>query len=129
MDNVIALLLFRFDESVAAFAVTLPAGGTVAATAAQPADTDAMPAVAAAPAAPAATAAGPRDRQNGAAVAAGPQQREFFLHPATVRRNDTSAAAIDEWTVLSFAILPAMFQTLYSWQSALLAMHLPASHA
>lgn len=93
------LLLLRFDESVAAFAVTLPAGGTAAAMAAQPADTDAMPAVTAAPAASATAAASLRERQGGAAAAAGQQRQEFFLHPATVRRNDTSAAAIDEWTV------------------------------
>ncbi len=76
----------RFDEGVAALAVSLPAGGAVAGEQRPLEGAAASPA-----AAPSAAAAG------GRAPAAG--RREFYLHPAVVRRNDTSAAAIDEWTV------------------------------
>ena len=66
------MLLRRYDEELAAFAVNLPCSSVGASSGAQQ---------------PAAAPSGEAD-----------PPAEFYLDPATVRRADTSAASINEWT-------------------------------
>lgn len=74
----------RFDEEVAAFAISLPSGGSAPGTSRPlPAKSEGRPTDAA---------------QVAAAGYRAAQQRSFHVDPMVVRLNDTSAVAIDEWT-------------------------------